>query len=532
MGLNRKLDKMVTNILEQLHTAYIAHRWMRIAACIVLLPGAILLLYISGGFPPWAWRFLIQVLPQLPRLWAARELLMLIPLSGLVLLSVTLLLAWAAFAFACIRLVRGWWQERQELRRFDQELSEAQYLSESMQQDLSVNPFSSRPELAVAGAYPQASVNRTKAAYPRSKSPGLDDISLAHTQVMGGASSTHTRLREGFANSDKARSKGETYLESHPANELRSSLRLRQDAGNDLESHPANELRSSLRLRQDARNDLESHPANELRSSLRLRQDARNDLDIGTGLDAGIKRRGSPNEDSLLAVESITSSVTAPYPSGLFIIADGMGGHGNGQEASQLAIRAMRESILMTLQLGIEDEALPELLSEAVQSANRSIYKRNQQRHADMGTTTTVALLWGTTAYIANVGDSRTYIYREVDGLTQVTQDHSTVARLVKRGAISAGDVYTHPKRNEIYRSLGNHPTVELDTFIVTVQPGDILLLCSDGLWEMVRDAEIEEILRSSASFCSQLCAMLVQAALNRGGKDNISVIAVGVREE
>src|SRR6266851_1436610 len=488
MWLNRKLDKMVTNILEQLHTAYIAHRWMRIAACITLLAGTVLLLYISGGFPPWAWRFLIQVLPQLPRLWAARGLLMLIPLSGLVLLSVTLLLAWAAFAFACIRLVRGWWQERQELRRFDQELSEAQYLSESMQQDLSVNPFSSRPELAVAGTYAQASVNRTTAAYPPSKSPGLDDISLAHTQVMGGASSTPTRLREGFANSDKARSKGETYLESHPANDLRSSLRLRQDAGNYL--------------------------------------------DIGTGLDAGIKRRGSPNEDSLLAVESITSSVTAPYPSGLFIIADGMGGHGNGQEASQLAIRAMRESILMTLQLGIEDEALPELLSEAVQSANRSIYKRNQQRHADMGTTTTAALLWGTTAYIANVGDSRTYIYREVDGLTQVTQDHSTVARLVKRGAISAGDVYTHPKRNEIYRSLGNHPTVEVDTFTVTVQPGDILLLCSDGLWEMVRDAEIEEILRSSASFCSQLCAMLVQAALNRGGKDNISVIAVGVREE
>ena len=413
---------------------------------------------------------------------------MLIPLSGLVLLSVTLLLAWTAFAFACIRLVRGWWQERQELRRFDQELSEAQYLSESMQQDLSVNPFSSRPELAVAGTYAQASVNRTTAAYPRSKSPGLDDISLVHTQIMGEASPTPTRLRQGFANSDKARSKGETYLESHPANELRSSLRLRQDA--------------------------------------------RNYLDIGTGLDAGIKRRGSPNEDSLLAVESITSSVTAPYPSGLFIIADGMGGHGNGQEASQLAIRAMRESILMTLQLGIEDEAFPELLSEAVQSASRSIYKRNQQRHADMGTTTTAALLWGTTAYIANVGDSRTYIYREVDGLTQVTQDHSTVARLVKRGAISAGDVYTHPKRNEIYRSLGNHPTVEVDTFTVTVQSGDILLLCSDGLWEMVRDAEIEEILRSSASFCSQLCAMLVQAALNRGGKDNISVIAVGVREE
>src|SRR5258706_14420675 len=151
---------------------------MKIAACIALLAGTVLLLYISGGFPPWAWRFLIQVLPQLPRLWAARGLLMLIPLSGLVLLSVTLLLAWAAFAFACIRLVRGWWQERQELRRFDQELSEAQYLSESMQQDLRVNPFSSRPELAVAGDYAPAEVKRKNAAYPGSKTPGLEEIYL------------------------------------------------------------------------------------------------------------------------------------------------------------------------------------------------------------------------------------------------------------------------------------------------------------------------------------------------------------------
>ncbi|HKF37026.1 MAG TPA: protein phosphatase 2C domain-containing protein, partial [Ktedonobacteraceae bacterium] len=375
---------MLNTILEQLHRAYVAHRWMRMAACIALLAGAVLLLYMSGGFPPWAWRFLIRVLAQLPRLWAVRGLLMIIPLSGLVLLSVALLLSWGAFAFACTRLVRGWWQERQELRRFDQELSEAQHLLESTQQGLSVNPFSSQPELAVAWAYPQANVNRTPAGLPvpqtgspHSKSHGLDDISLVHTQVMGGASSTSTRLKEGFANSYKQGGASSTPTRF---------------------------------------------------------KDTRNSLDIGIGLDAGIKRRGSPNEDSLLAVESITSSAGVPIPSGLFIIADGMGGHGNGQEASQLAIRAMRESISMTLQLGIEDEALPELLSEAVQSANRSIYKRNQQRHADMGTTATVALLWGTTAYIANVGDSRTYIYREADGLTQVTQDHSTVARLVKRG--------------------------------------------------------------------------------------------------
>jgi len=149
-----------------------------------------------------------------------------------------------------------------------------------------------------------------------------------------------------------------------------------------------------------------------------------------------------------------------------------------------------------------------------------------------MGTTITASLLWGATAHVANVGDSRTYLYRELEGLIQVTQDHSTVARLVKRGAIKADDVYTHPQRNEIYRSLGNYPTVEVDTFTVPMQVGDILLLCSDGLWEMVRDTAIEEILSTSASSSSQLCSMLVQAALDAGGKDNISVIAVCMRED
>ena len=160
------------------------------------------------------------------------------------------------------------------------------------------------------------------------------------------------------------------------------------------------------------------------------------------------------------------------------------------------------------------------------------MYKRNQQQRADMGTTMTAALLWGTTVYVVNVGDSRTYLYRKSEGLYQVTQDHSVVARLVELGAISADEVYTHPKRNEILRALGNHPTIEVDSFTVPVRVGDLLLLCSDGLWEMVRDFEIQEIVRTCAPYASQICAMLIQAALNRGGKDNISVIAVCVRED
>jgi serine/threonine protein phosphatase PrpC len=232
-------------------------------------------------------------------------------------------------------------------------------------------------------------------------------------------------------------------------------------------------------------------------------------------------------------MEHITSLATAPQQMGLFIVADGMGGHGNGSEASQLAIRAMRESVLVALHSEIkQDDMIEGILVEGVQHANQSVYERNQQQSTDMGTTMTAALLWGTTVHVVNVGDSRTYLYRTSEGLYQVTQDHSVVARLVECGAITADEAYTHPKRNEILRALGNDPTVEVDCFTMPVCVGDVLLLCSDGLWEMVRDFEIQELVSICAPYASQMCAMLIQAALNRGGKDNISVIAVSVRED
>ncbi len=448
---------MINNILEHMQTLYATHKWLRIAACIALPLGAILLLSIGGGFPPWAWRFLFQALPRLPSLWAAHGPLTLIPLLGLVLLSATLLFAWGALVLIGIRLVRGWWRERRELKRFNAELLEAQYQSEAMQvtrEDLDARHYSTASELAATASSPHAGIANAPTIYPRSSPFGQRDISLARAPVM---------------QRDRAQMHGNLSPQSEP--DITECWR------------PAI---GRSRAKTRSRNLLY--------------------LDVGTGLDAGIKRRG--------------------------IIADGMGGHGNGREASQLALRAMRESILIALQLSVEDDTLPELLVEAVQSANHSVYKRNQQQHADMGTTITAALLWGATAYVANVGDSRTYLYRESEGLIQVTQDHSTVARLLQRGAIKADDVYTHPQRNEIYRSLGNYPTVEVDTFTVPMQVGDILLLCSDGLWEMVRDTGIEEILSTPASSSSQLCSMLVQAALDAGGKDNISVIAVCMRED
>src|SRR5437763_2440466 len=135
-----------------------------------------------------------------------------------------------------------------------------------------------------------------------------------------------------------------------------------------------------------------------------------------------------------------------------------------------------------------------------------------------MGTTITTALVVDSTAYIINVGDSRTYLYRAADGLVQITRDHSTVARLAEDGEIEPDEIYTHPQRNQIYRCLGEQPTMEMDTFVVPLQPADILLLCSDGLWEMVRDPIMEKIITSSSHLPAQISNILVQAALNQGG--------------
>src|SRR5260370_40941707 len=124
---------MINNILEHMQTLYATHKWLRIAACIALPLGAILLLSIGGGFPPWAWRFLFQALPRLPNLWAAHGPLTLIPLLGLALLSATLLFAWGALVLIGIRLVRGRRREWRELQRFQAQLLGAQDQSEGLE---------------------------------------------------------------------------------------------------------------------------------------------------------------------------------------------------------------------------------------------------------------------------------------------------------------------------------------------------------------------------------------------------------------
>ena len=254
-------------------------------------------------------------------------------------------------------------------------------------------------------------------------------------------------------------------------------------------------------------------------------------LTAGVALDHGKKRQGRPNEDFPFVAQGVTSH-DEPY--GLFLVADGMGGHTHGQEASRLAVETIADMVLPQMRADqLSGSSWGDLLREAVGCANAAIYQRNLQlAPASMGTTVTAALIVGAEAFVANVGDSRAYLHRS-GVLRQITRDHSVVARLAAEGIIEPGDVYTHPKRNEIYRCLGADASVEVDVFHHLLQDGDLLLLCSDGLWEMLPDErQIAGVLSAPLLSADTMTEKLVQLALCAGGQDNISLVVVQVRVE
>lgn len=255
--------------------------------------------------------------------------------------------------------------------------------------------------------------------------------------------------------------------------------------------------------------------------------------------DVGLSRAGDANEDSFGIFALNLSHDSRTQPLALCIVADGLGGHANGQDASRLVTRAITEYVLAQVGLPFTaprgsapppEVALGSVLQEAVQVANAALYEANQQAEADMGSTLVAALISGEMAYVVNVGDSRGYALSPAPGepLRRLTTDHSLVEQLIISGLVKPEDRYTHPHRNQIFRSLGGDATVEVDLFTQRLLPGMRLLLCSDGLWEMTRDDELAQILRDNPN-PRAACQALIVSANAHGGEDNITAVVVEV---
>jgi len=242
------------------------------------------------------------------------------------------------------------------------------------------------------------------------------------------------------------------------------------------------------------------------------------------------------DEDSLLVltISPTYEAKTSPVL-GLFAVADGMGGHEGGEVASKLALQVLADYVLRTVilpelagELILEEEVVVRL-RQATIAANDAVFLTRQKRGNDMGTTLTAAFIRDDRLFLAHVGDCRAYRWN-ADGLEQLTTDHSVVASMIAEGRAAPEEIYTHPHRNIIYRCIGDKPVVTVDTDILPLAPGDRILLCSDGLWEMVRDEGIEEVLLQEADV-QAACDLLIRNANLAGGEDNISVIIVQVDE-
>ncbi|MDB5082804.1 MAG: hypothetical protein JWP00_4728 [Chloroflexi bacterium] len=214
-------------------------------------------------------------------------------------------------------------------------------------------------------------------------------------------------------------------------------------------------------------------------------------------------------------------------------VADGMGGHENGEVASNIAIRKMTEGVLRNFYLptlegeqpGRTGDSPMETLASLIEDANQAILQQAQQDRISMGTTLTCMVRIGQTAVIGHVGDSRLYILdKSSPKLRQVTHDHSMVQRLVDLGTITREEALNNPQRSVLYLTLGQKGQVEPDVELVQLAEVASILICSDGLWEMLEESAIERILKQAYS-AAEACEKLVEAANAAGGYDNITVI-------
>lgn len=222
------------------------------------------------------------------------------------------------------------------------------------------------------------------------------------------------------------------------------------------------------------------------------------------------------NQDYLYSSEEAVGKLP-----NLFIVADGMGGHKAGEFASRYVV----ETTVRTIEGSKEEEPIT-ILSESIETANRKLkeYADAHQQMKGMGTTIVAAVIQERSLIAANVGDSRLYVVG--DEITQVTQDHSLVQELVRLGQMDQESAKTHPDKNVITRAVGVSDNVKIDIFERQLNPGEYIVLCSDGLTNMVDDAVILQILHGAGNL-SDKAEQLIKLANKNGGKDNITVIII-----
>jgi len=235
------------------------------------------------------------------------------------------------------------------------------------------------------------------------------------------------------------------------------------------------------------------------------------------------------NEDALFSLSCELFTLDEPVYFGIFLVADGMGGHQSGEVASRLAAQAASREIMERVFNSIvydggsrSDDEFLKVANDAVLQAQTMIHRRVPGG----GTTLTLSLIVDDQIYTAHVGDSRLYVIDKNGGLDLKTKDHSLVKRLVDLGEISAQEASTHPQRNVLYRALGQDDPLKPDLGQISLDVNEIMLICSDGLWGVVDADQIESIIKRAQTLEAATCE-LINAANNAGGPDNISAILV-----
>ncbi len=295
-------------------------------------------------------------------------------------------------------------------------------------------------------------------------------------------------------------------------------------------------LKKLFRLRRPATEDAPTVPITQTPQEEQTASSEYSHLDLlqfDVGCSQSVGKQRDHNEDALFALTTNLVSDKTHIPIGLYIVADGMGGHKHGEIASGLAVRTISSQIirkvffsLLSPKPSAPQESLQEIMQESILDAHRTITK-----HATGGgTTATAILILDDQMTVAHVGDSRAYTISPVGEMQVITRDHSLVMRMMELGQLSAAEAAIHPQRNVLYRALGQGEPFTPDTSTLQLPKAGYILLCSDGLWGVLPEGEIAQII-SSAPNPQIATQRLVDEANEAGGPDNITVILVHISE-